>query len=246
MADEALLVVDDDPFMRELLAESFSDAGYQVASAETGKEALHLLSLSEFQVILVDLSLPDVGGMELVDQISNGYPEAQIVIMTGYPSLDSAIEALRRGAQDYIVKPFKIPEVQAAVSRALKSQRLQAEVRELRHRVRDLEQEASRLRAAGPAAQPTAPRARRVGPLPGAYGTMSAYRSQPAPEQAPQPEPLAQPELPPIEPTPQEQPAPEQPPQGDASQEQQPDASQEQQGDVSQEHQEEGPDRAST
>ena len=107
MADESLLVVDDDPFMRELLTESFSDAGYRVASADSGKEALHLLSLSEFEVVLVDLSLPDVEGMELVDQISNGSPEAQIVIMTGYPSLDSAIEALRRGAQDYIIKPFK-------------------------------------------------------------------------------------------------------------------------------------------
>ncbi len=84
--------------------------------------------------------------MELVKDISNESPDAQIIIMTGYPSLESAIEALRNGAQDYIVKPFKVPEIQAAVGRALNNQRLQAEVRELRRRVRDLEQEVHRLR----------------------------------------------------------------------------------------------------
>lgn len=179
MAGETLLIVDDDPFMRELLTESLTEAGYNVSASEDGKGALRALSLTDFQVALVDLSLPDTDGMDLIDAIADGSPEAQIIIMTGYPSIDSAIEALRRGAQDYIVKPFKIPEVQAAVDRSLKNQALQAEVRQLRRRVRELEQEAHQLRAGG--ARPQAP-ARPVG-LPGAYGAPAARRPQQEPDE---------------------------------------------------------------
>ena len=178
MADETLLIVDDDPFMRELLVQSLSQAGYLVTAAEDGNQAQHALNLNKFQIALVDLSLPDMGGLELIDAISNGSPEAQIIIMTGYPSLESAIEALREGAQDYIVKPFKLPEVQAAVSRALKNQKLQLEVRDLRRRVRDLEQEVHLLRTG---AGQSRPQASRPTVLPGAYGAL-------APPRPPEPE----------------------------------------------------------
>ncbi len=186
MADETLLIVDDDPFMRELLVESLSQEGYQVTAAEDGKQAQHALNLNEFQVALLDLSLPDMDGMELIEAVSNGSPEAQIIIMTGYPSLESAIEALRESAQDYIVKPFKLPEVHAAVNRALKNQKLQVEVRDLRRRVRDLEQEVHRLRTgagAGAAVGQNRPRpqASRPTALPGAYGAL-------APPRPPEPE----------------------------------------------------------
>lgn len=165
MAGESLLIVEDDPFMRELLSESLSEAGYQTKTAENGAETRSLLPRIEFDVALIDLSLPDADGMQLVDDISEASSEVQIIILTGYPSIESAIEALRRGAQDYLIKPFKIPEVQAAIARALKNQKLQTEVRGLRRQVRDLEQEVSRLTAGG--AQPTNPRPVQ---LPGAYG----------------------------------------------------------------------------
>ena len=171
MAGETVLVIDDDPFMIELLTDSMSAAGYTVVTAEDGQQARHVMNSNEFQVALIDLSLPDLDGMELVKDISNESPDAQIIIMTGFPSLESAIEALRNGAQDYIVKPFKVPEIQAAVGRALNNQRLQAEVRELRRRVRDLEQEVHRLRGEG-----ARPQAARPAPLPGAYGTAPARR----------------------------------------------------------------------
>ena len=176
VAGETLLIVDDDSFMRDLLTESLSEAEYATEAAQDGKQALSLLSRSDFQVALVDLSLPDMGGMEVVDYLSNESPDTQIIIMTGYPSLQSAIDALRKGAQDYIVKPFKIPEVRAAVSRALKNQQLQAEVRSLRRRVHDLEGEARQLRAGSVSRQPSpsgrpAPRS-----LPGAYGTAATRR----------------------------------------------------------------------
>lgn len=180
MAGETLLVVDDDPFMRELLLESLTEAGYAVIAARDGRQALDRLNRDEFQIALVDLSLPDMDGMEVVDSLLDGVPNAQIIIMTGYPSIASAIEALRRGAQDYLIKPFKVPEVHAAVDRAVKNQRMEQEVRALRRRVRDLEQEVHQLREGG-AQTPSQPAARPV-PLRGAYGAPAAYR--PPPEQA--------------------------------------------------------------
>jgi len=171
LADESLLIVDDDPFIRELLVGSLSEAGFEVSVAEDGKEALRLLDHKEFQVCLVDLSLPDVEGMDLVGQMSDISPHSAILIMTGYPSLATAIEALRGGAQDYIIKPFKMPEVEAAVERALKHQRIEVEVRDLRQRVRELEQEVHHsegTQQASPVSQvASAPRATA---LPGAYG----------------------------------------------------------------------------
>ncbi len=185
MAGESLFVVDDDPFMVELLSESLAEAGYAVTTAQTGEEAIRLLSKHEFQVAIVDMSLPDADGMDLIRQILDTAPEAQILIMTGFPSVDTAIEGLQQGAQNYIVKPFKVPEMLAAVDRALKDQKLQEEVRQLRHRVRDLEQEVQSLRGAGSRPGPTRPgpdarpQPGRPAGLPGAYGAMAPPRPQP-------------------------------------------------------------------
>ena len=139
-------------------------------------------------IIDLDLSLGDANGLEVVDTIIDGSPDTQIIIMTGYPSIQSAIDALRRGAQDYIIKPFKMPEIHAAVARSLKNQRLEAEVRQLRRKVRDQEHEILQLKtkSGGPVAgrrQP-GPAARPAG-LPGAYG--GAPPAAPAPEADPAP-----------------------------------------------------------
>ena len=173
MAGEAILIVDDDPFVRDLLSESLAELEYQTIPAGTGKEALHAISVSEIQVALIDLSLGDTDGLEVVDTIIDGSPDTQIIIMTGYPRIQSAIDALGRGAQDYIIKPFKLPEIHAAIARSLKNQRLEAEVRQLRRKVRDQEQELLQLqtRTGGSGADARGPRpvGRPVG-LPGAYG----------------------------------------------------------------------------
>lgn len=177
MAGESILIVDDDPFMRELLQESLTEAEFTVDVAETGKDALHHISLREYHVALIDLSLEDMSGLDIVDTLIDGAPDTRIIIMTGYPSIQTAIDALRRGAQDYIVKPFKMPEVQAAVARSLRVQKLEAENRSLRLKVRDQEQEITRLRSDAPG-RPVAggPQAARPTALPGAYG---APRAQP-------------------------------------------------------------------
>ena len=184
MAEEAILIVDDDPFMRDLLDESLTELEYRTIPAATGKEALHALSVNEIHVALIDLSLGDMSGLEIVDAIIDGSPDTQIIIMTGYPSIQSAIDALRRGAQDYIIKPFKMPEIHAAVARSLKNQRLEAEVRVLRKKVRDQEHELHQLKAragsTGPRPQGVRPAARPVG-LPSGYGAPAAPPASAAP-----------------------------------------------------------------
>jgi CheY-like chemotaxis protein len=187
LAEESILVVDDDEFMVELLNESLTDAGYSVVTAANGAEATDILNHQDLHIALIDLSLPDMSGMDLVAQVTNASPDAQIIIMTGYPTIESVIDSLREGAQDYIVKPFKVPEVLAAVSRSLKNQKLQTEVRELRRRVRDLELELQRPRlGAAPAGGTPRPTSPRPAGLAGAYGGVAARR----PPQGVAPEPV--------------------------------------------------------
>lgn len=212
MAGESILIVDDDTFMRELLGESLQETEYRVETAVDGKDALHKLSLHEYQVALIDLSLEDMSGLDIVDTLIDGSPDTRIIIMTGYPSIQSAIDALRRGAQDYIIKPFKMPEIQAAVARSLRVQKLEVEVRALRRRVREQEQEISRLKTGAPtrpgAARPGATTPQPVG-MPVAYGSPPTTTGSPPPAPptgAPAPPPgAATPESPPA-------PSPSQPP----------------------------------
>lgn len=183
MAGESLLIIDDDAFMRELLTESLSEAGYETSAAETGSEGLERLNHRPFQVALVDLSLPDMDGMEVVDRLATDSPDTQIIILTGYPSLETAVDALRGGSQDYLVKPFKVPEVLAAIGRALNHHHLQLEIKTLRQKVQTLEQEVEQLRGSGPVTPSARPR---PAALPGAYG--AAAFQPPSPESEPSPD----------------------------------------------------------
>lgn len=173
MTSEAILIVDDDPFIRDLLAESLAELEYRTIPVGTGKDALHAISINEIKVALIDLSLGDTNGLEVVDTIIDGSPDTQIIIMTGYPSIQSAIDALRRGAQDYIIKPFKMPEIHAAVTRSLKNQKLEAEIRQLRLKIRNQDQELVQLRTKSVSTGPRPlglPPSGRPAAIPGAYG----------------------------------------------------------------------------
>lgn len=149
MAGEHILIVDDDLFTLELLTESLSEQGFHPVPVQDGERALEALKRGEFRVALIDLSLPGIGGMDLVREMGLTAPDTAVVILTGYPTLESAIQALRQGACDYIVKPFKVQEVLATLERALAQQTLMAEIRTLRARVRELEQELRRHQEGG-------------------------------------------------------------------------------------------------
>jgi response regulator RpfG family c-di-GMP phosphodiesterase len=122
-----VLVVDDEKFIREILAEFLGMEGYVVRTAEDGSSALAELGRSHYDLVISDLKMPRMGGMELLEAITKVAPHALTVIMTGFGTVETAIDAMKRGAYDYILKPFKVEEVTMIVQRGLEKQRLSAE-----------------------------------------------------------------------------------------------------------------------
>jgi response regulator RpfG family c-di-GMP phosphodiesterase len=122
-----VLIVDDEKFIRDILADFLGMEGYVVRTAEDGAAALNELNHAPYDLILSDLKMPRMGGIELLEAIGNAAPNALTVIMTGFGTVETAIDAMKRGAYDYILKPFKVEEVIHVVQRGLEKQRLSAE-----------------------------------------------------------------------------------------------------------------------
>src|SRR5262249_33398549 len=122
-----VLIVDDEKFIRDILADFLGMEGYHVRTAEDGAAALGELNRSSYDLIISDLKMPRMGGIELLEAIGTAAPNALTVIMTGFGTVETAIDAMKRGAYDYILKPFKVEEVIHVVQRGLEKQRLTAE-----------------------------------------------------------------------------------------------------------------------
>lgn len=122
-----ILVVDDEKVIREILADFLSMEGFRVRTAEDGSAALVELSRGHYDLVLSDLKMPNMGGLELLEAISKHTPNVVTVIMTGFGTVETAIDAMKRGAYDYILKPFKVEEVVHTIRRGLEKQKLQAE-----------------------------------------------------------------------------------------------------------------------
>src|SRR5512140_607803 len=127
-----ILVVDDEKFIRDILADFLGMEGYVVRTAEDGAAALGELNNAHYDLIISDLKMPRMGGIELLDAVHIAAPHALTVIMTGFGTVETAIDAMKRGAYDYILKPFKVEEVIHVVQRGLEKQRLAAENLRLR------------------------------------------------------------------------------------------------------------------
>jgi response regulator RpfG family c-di-GMP phosphodiesterase len=127
--DEAprVLVVDDEKVIREILSDFLTMEGYVVRTVEDGAAALRELKLRPYDLVISDLKMPHMGGIELLESISVNNIKVLTVIMTGFGTVETAIEAMKKGAYDYILKPFKVEEVVHVVQRGLDRQRLQAE-----------------------------------------------------------------------------------------------------------------------
>jgi response regulator RpfG family c-di-GMP phosphodiesterase len=130
-----VLIVDDEKFIRDILADFLGMEGYIVRTAEDGAAALDELNNSHYDLIISDLKMPRMGGIELLDAIGTAAPNALTVIMTGFGTVETAIDAMKRGAYDYILKPFKVEEVIRVVQRGIDKQRLSAENLRLREAV---------------------------------------------------------------------------------------------------------------
>jgi response regulator RpfG family c-di-GMP phosphodiesterase len=127
-----VLIVDDEKFIRDILADFLGMEGYLVRTAEDGAAALTELGHARYDMVISDLKMPRMGGIELLAAIGEAAPNALTVIMTGFGTVETAIDAMKRGAYDYILKPFKVEEVIHVVQRGLEKQRLSAENLRLR------------------------------------------------------------------------------------------------------------------
>ncbi len=127
-----LLVVDDDLAMREMLTSMFEEEGYETASAPSADAAIELSGDEEFDAILSDIKMPGRSGIELVSALRDLRPDTPVVLMTAFGSIDSAVEAMRAGALDYVTKPFEPEVVLVAMERALERRALEQENRHLR------------------------------------------------------------------------------------------------------------------
>jgi response regulator RpfG family c-di-GMP phosphodiesterase len=122
-----ILVVDDEKVIREILAEFLTLEGYNVQSVEDGEKALTELKLRPYDLVITDLKMPRLSGLQLLQRIHEANINVLTVIMTGFGTVETAIEAMKMGAYDYILKPFKVEEVIHVVQRGLYRQQLQAE-----------------------------------------------------------------------------------------------------------------------
>ncbi len=130
-----ILVVDDEPSILTLLQEALSQWGYQVTCASTVEEALVALGTELFDAALTDIRMPDTSGLDLLREIKKQDESIEVIVMTGYPTITSAVEALKEGAYDYLSKPLILDELRHLMTRVMERRFLRGEVHSLRTRL---------------------------------------------------------------------------------------------------------------
>jgi putative nucleotidyltransferase with HDIG domain len=130
-----ILVIDDERDITSVLSDVLGSRGYSVDTAPDGQQGFDLYRNGPYDVVVTDLKMPGMGGLELLSAVRDLNPDATVIIMTGYATVETAIEALKNGAYDYILKPFKVGELLQIVDRAFEKIRLAAENLQLREQV---------------------------------------------------------------------------------------------------------------
>jgi len=130
-----LLIVDDEQITLENLEHIMKKEGYDVTGSQSGTKAIKLLEKDEYDVVLTDLRMEKVDGMQVLEKCKDLYPDSEVIIITAYASLPSAIETMKKGAYYYIAKPFKLDEVRKVVKEALEKVRLKRENAQLREEI---------------------------------------------------------------------------------------------------------------
>ena len=130
-----ILVVDDEQVAVRNLQHILTKEGYGVMTSQSGARALQLLASQEFDLILTDLRMPKVDGMEILRHTRARWPDTEVIMITGYATVDSAVEAMKVGAYHYVTKPYKLEEVRQVVREALEKRMLRMENRQLKERL---------------------------------------------------------------------------------------------------------------
>ena len=130
MEKQKILIIDDDSGIRKTLADILKVKGYDPISAKSGTEGLALLKESSVEVVVIDLGLPDISGIEVLSRVKADMPFTEAIILTGNASLDSAIEAMNKGAFSYLLKPYELDQLMLHIRRAIEKQEAQKTIAE--------------------------------------------------------------------------------------------------------------------
>lgn len=152
-----ILVVDDESAIRYSITKTLQRVGYQVDSASSGEEALQMLGQKNYDVVLTDIRMPGISGVELLARVKEEAPDAIVILLTGYASLDTAVESLRLGAHDYLIKPSSSQDIRDSVTRGVERARNQRRRRALLNAIQHNVQELTHVSTETPAAQTKMP-----------------------------------------------------------------------------------------
>jgi len=119
MDEKPILIVDDEPIVRESIRDWLKDAGYPVATAESGEEALEMLAKQDFSIIILDVRLPGKTGITVLKEVKAFKPEIKSIIITAYPSAELSSEAMKLGAVDYLIKPIAPDDLERLIRETL-------------------------------------------------------------------------------------------------------------------------------
>jgi len=127
-----ILVVDDDKMLTDNLIEFLTKLGYQAFPAYNGKEGFARFEQEDFQVVITDLKMPEMDGMELLEEMKKLDSDVIVIILTGFGTIESAVQAIKGGAYDYITKPLKFEEIELIVDRAMEKHTIFRQMRRFR------------------------------------------------------------------------------------------------------------------
>lgn len=136
-----ILIIDDEASLRQTLARILQRAGYEVTTAANGKDGLSLVTQHPFDLLYLDIRMPDISGLELLKTIHAKFPDLPVILFTAQPDLNSAVEALRRGATDYLLKPLKPQAVIDRTQAILSNQQKERRRREIQRQIETLQAE---------------------------------------------------------------------------------------------------------
>ena len=125
-----VLVVDDDEDTRDVLEDILEDAGYSVWTADSGEQAVAMLAETPMDLVLTDMRMPGQDGLDVLEETKRLSPETDVIVMTGYASVDLAVECMKHGASDFITKPFNIDHIRMIADRTLRTKALKRKAAE--------------------------------------------------------------------------------------------------------------------
>jgi DNA-binding NtrC family response regulator len=127
-AIDRILLIDDDKNFTKIFSGILEGEGYEIVVAQTGSEALEILEDNFFAILIIDIRLPDIDGIELISKINKTDPDMRKIILTGNPSLDNVQQALKKGAHDYLIKPVSLDKIKETIKEQIAE--LDSELRE--------------------------------------------------------------------------------------------------------------------